>query len=120
MDLVAISIGADMVPITGLNRFIVREGLKMMNNDPRPSISALLGKKKEGLVSLEDVVFAIGPKINAAGRMSHGQFAVDLLTTPNPQLLEKLGNEIENYNLERRSTEEIISSAATELALIYE
>ena len=120
MDLVAISIGADMVPITGLNRFIVREGLQMMNNDPRPSISALLGKKKEGLVSLEDVVFAIGPKINAAGRMSHGQFAVDLLTTPNPQLLEKLGNEIENYNLERRSTEEIISSAAKELALTYE
>ena len=120
MDLVAISIGADMVPITGLNRFIVREGLQMMNNDPRPSISALLGKKKEGLISLEDVVFAIGPKINAAGRMSHGQFAVDLLTTPNPQLLEKLGNEIENYNLERRSTEEIISSAAKELALTYE
>lgn len=119
MDLVAISIGADMVPLTGVNRFIVREGLQMMNNDPRPSISALLGKKKEGLISLQDVVFAIGPKINAAGRMSHGHFAVELLTTPNPELLEKLGKEIENYNLERRSTEEIISSAAKRLALTY-
>ena len=119
MDLVAISIGADMVPLTGVNRFIVREGLQMMNNNPRPSISALLGKKKEGLVSLQDVVFAIGPKINAAGRMHHGHSAVDLLTTYSPELLERLGKEIENYNLERRSTEEIISSAAKELALTY-
>ena len=117
MDLVAVSIGADMVPLTGINRFIVKKGLDIMNNDPRPSISALLGVKKEGLVTLQDVVFAIGPKINAAGRMGHGHLAVDLLTTPNPKLLEELGLEIENHNLKRRATEKMVSLNAIKLAV---
>ena len=61
-------------------------------------------------------VFAIGPKINAAGRMGHGHLAVDLLTTPNPKLLEELRLEIENHNLKRRATEKMVSLNAIKLA----
>lgn len=116
MDLVAISIGADMVPLTGINRYIVREGLKLMNMKPRQSITELLGENKGKPISLQEVLFAIGPKINAAGRMGHGHLAVELLTTPNPELLKKLSHEIERYNIERRSTQEKVYLEAETLA----
>ena len=112
LDLVAVSIGADMVPLVGLNRAIVREGLAAINSQPRASLAALLGNRPAGHITLQDVVFAIGPKINAAGRMRHGHLAVDLLTQPQPALLEQLSQDIESHNVERRSTEQGVSLAA--------
>ena len=112
LDLVAVSIGADMVPLVGLNRYWVRQGLAAINASPRPSLAALLGEKVPGSITLQDVVFAIGPKINAAGRMRHGHLAVDLLTHPDPEALAQLGENIEHYNSERRTTEKEVSLAA--------
>jgi single-stranded-DNA-specific exonuclease len=111
-DLVAVSIGADMVPLVGLNRGIVRQGLDAINTSPRPALAALLSHRAEGPITLQDVVFAIGPKINAAGRMRHGQLAVDLLTQGNADILAQLSQHIESHNLERRETEREVSLAA--------
>ena len=112
LDLVAVSIGADMVPLIGLNRYWVRQGLAAINTSPRPSLAALLREKTPGVITLQDVVFAIAPKINAAGRMRHGHLAVDLLTHPDPEALAQLGQNIEAYNSERRATEKEVSLAA--------
>lgn len=112
MDLVAVSIGADMVPLVGLNRAIVRAGLASINAHPRPSLAALLSARPAGHITLQDVVFAIGPRINAAGRMHHGHLAVDLLTQGHPEILQQLSQDIEAHNLQRRSTEQGVSLAA--------
>ncbi len=118
LDLVAVSIGADMVPLVDLNRAMVRAGLTSINTAPRPSLAALLGNRPAGHITLQDVVFAMGPKINAAGRMRHGQLAVDLLTQPQPALLKQLSQDIESHNLERRSTEKGVSLAAHAQAVL--
>jgi single-stranded-DNA-specific exonuclease len=118
LDLVAVSIGADMVPLVGLNRYWVRQGLEAINANPRPSLAALLREKTAGSITLQDVVFAIAPKINAAGRMRHGHLAVDLLTHPDPEALAQLGQNIEQYNSERRTTEKEVSLAAQAQAAV--
>ncbi|MBT5024742.1 MAG: single-stranded-DNA-specific exonuclease RecJ [Flavobacteriales bacterium] len=117
LDLVAVSIGADMVPILGLNRWMVRQGLQRINERSRASLQALLqGRLDKGPVNLQDVVFSIGPRINAAGRMHHGHLAVDLLCTPNPQLLKDLGQNIEAFNAQRRLTEQQVLDEALTMA----
>ncbi|MDG1253351.1 MAG: single-stranded-DNA-specific exonuclease RecJ [Schleiferiaceae bacterium] len=118
MDLVAVSIGADMVPLIGLNRAIVRAGLASINQHPRPSLAALLSARPSGHITLQDVVFAIGPRINAAGRMHHGHLAVDLLTEGASEVLEQLSQDIEAHNVQRRSTEQGVSLAAQAQAML--
>ncbi|HKK12909.1 MAG TPA: DHH family phosphoesterase, partial [Flavobacteriaceae bacterium] len=79
LDLVATAIGADIVPITGENRTLAYFGLQVINGNPRPGIKAIIDQIKKQELTITDVVFIIAPRINAAGRMKHGNHAVTLL-----------------------------------------
>ena len=80
LDLVATAIGADIVPVTGENRVLAYFGLQVINSNPRPGIKAIINQVKKKELTLTDVVFIVAPRINAAGRMKHGNYAVTLLT----------------------------------------
>ncbi|MCG9971479.1 single-stranded-DNA-specific exonuclease RecJ [Christiangramia crocea] len=110
LDLVATAIGADIVPITGENRILAYHGLHVINVAPRKGISSLLGERKN--VSITDVVFIVAPRINAAGRMKHGQHAVNLLTEEDEEIARKYAEEIEEFNTDRRSADKTITEEA--------
>jgi len=114
LDLVAVSTAADIVPIVGENRVLTYFGLHWLNKNPRPGIQAILeltNVKKQLTVS--DIVFIIGPRINAAGRIQDARQAVDLLITANKEDALTEGKKTNETNLERRT----IDSAITEHAL---
>lgn len=115
VDLVAVSIGADLVPVVGLNRKLVQMGLHRMNTDPRPAWSTLLRSRKSAVLTLDDVGFGIAPRINAAGRMAHGHLAVDLLMAPTESVLEEVAQIVEAHNTERRATDQHMLTEALEL-----
>ena len=79
LDLVATAIGADIVPVVGENRILAYYGLEVLNSKPRVGFQALIHHIKKETLTLTDVVFVIAPRINAAGRMKHGNNAVSLL-----------------------------------------
>lgn len=110
LDLVATAIGADIVPITGENRILAYHGLHVINIAPRKGISSLLGDRKN--ISITDVVFIVAPRINAAGRMKHGLHAVNLLTEEDEATSKKFAEEIEAYNIDRRSADKTITEEA--------
>ena len=114
VDLVAVSIGADLVPVVGLNRRLVQIGLHRMNHAPRPAWTTLLRSRRTSVLTLEDVGFGIAPRINAAGRMAHGHLAVDLLTAPTEELLEQVASLVEAHNEDRKSTDQSILLEALE------
>ena len=114
LDLVAIAIGADIVPITGENRALAYFGLQIINSDPRPGIQAIIAQIKKDELSITDVVFIIAPRINAAGRMKHGNHAVTLLTETDYNLAVNYALEIDSFNTERRETDERITREALE------
>ncbi|MCX2678952.1 single-stranded-DNA-specific exonuclease RecJ [Galbibacter sp. EGI 63066] len=111
LDLVATAIGADIVPMTGENRVLAYYGLKVINESPRAGIKALSKQLKKRL-AIYDVVFVIAPRINAAGRMKHGQHAVQLLTEKDINIAIKYAEEIENFNTERKSLDKQITEEA--------
>ncbi|WP_242094213.1 single-stranded-DNA-specific exonuclease RecJ [Aestuariivivens sediminicola] len=112
LDLVAIAIGADIVPITGENRIMAYFGLHIINSHPRTGIQALIAQIKKRELTITDVVFIIAPRINAAGRMKHGDHAVTLLTETSYSLAEKYAAEIETYNTDRRDADKQITQEA--------
>lgn len=112
LDLVATAIGADIVPIDGENRILAYFGLIVINNNPRPGIKAILEQVKKTVLTITDVVFIVAPRINAAGRMKHGNYAVTLLTEENPELAQKYATDINAYNLDRRETDKRITEEA--------
>nr|WP_317630944.1 single-stranded-DNA-specific exonuclease RecJ [uncultured Flavobacterium sp.] len=113
LDLVATAIGADIVPITGENRILATFGMQVINNNPRPGIKAILkGQKK--LYTITDIVFTVAPRINAAGRMKHGIYAVELLTIFNELEAEIAAREIDFFNEERRTKDQSITKEALE------
>lgn len=127
LDLVAISIAADIVPITGENRVLAYYGLKLLNSSPRPGIEAVLrfsqvSRREEetqpnGLyfnreLSISDLVFLIGPRINAAGRIERASDSVRLLLAEKMSHAEKLASAINDLNNERRSLDNQITEEA--------
>ena len=112
LDLVAAAIAADIVPITGENRILAFYGLRVINQGPRPGIKALIGHMKKESLNITDVVFTIAPRINAAGRMRHGQFAVDLLTEEDPQRAAEIASQIDLHNTERKVLDKSITEEA--------
>jgi single-stranded-DNA-specific exonuclease len=112
LDLVATAIGADIVPITGENRALAYFGLQVINENPRPGIKAIINLVKKEELTITDVVFIVAPRINAAGRMKHGNYAVTLLTEKNHELAEQYAAEIEEFNLDRRETDQRITEEA--------
>ncbi len=113
LDLVAVAIGADIVPIVEENRVLAFYGLKHLNENPRIGMKALMREHKNfGAMNITDVVFTIAPRINAAGRMKHAHNAVSLLIEENQNQAVKTANEIEEYNTERRSEDQRIAKEA--------
>ncbi len=113
LDLLAVSIGADIVPMTGENRILAYYGLKEINSNPRPGISAFLKiAKVEKDMNITDVVFIIAPRINAAGRIDHGSKAVELLICEDPSLAMVLAESIDENNTDRRGIEQGITEEA--------
>ena len=112
LDLVATAIGADIVPITGENRVLAYFGLQVINEAPRAGFKAIIDQVKKDTLTVTDVVFIIAPRINAAGRMKHGQYAVNLLTESNLEKATQLAEEIEAFNTDRRDADKRITEEA--------
>jgi len=118
LDLVATAIAADIVPMTGENRILAYFGLQVINSDPRPGFKALVHQIKKQTLDITDVVFIIAPRINAAGRIKHGNHAVELLTEFDFEQAQQFASEIEAYNSERKDLDKQITKEA--LAQIIE
>ncbi|MGA2405401.1 MAG: single-stranded-DNA-specific exonuclease RecJ [Bacteroidales bacterium] len=113
LDLVAVSIASDIVPITGENRVMAYFGLKRLNESPRTGLKEIIRESEvTKALTIEDVVFKIGPRINAAGRMETGSKAVDLLVSRDTRVATGISKEINNFNIERRSVDRIITTEA--------
>ena len=116
LDLVAVSIASDIVPITGENRVLAYFGLKQLNESPRTGLREII---REAVVTraltVEDVVFKLGPRINAAGRMDTGSRAVELLISNDTKLATGISKEINNYNNERRNVDRLITTEAMKM-----
>lgn len=116
LDLLALSIAADIVPITGENRVLCYFGLELINKQPRIGIQALLKEaKKELPLTLTNVVFILAPRINAAGRIHEGKKAVQLLIASHKNEVEDIAASIEQDNIERRALDEDITKHALEM-----
>ena len=113
LDLVAVSIASDIVPITGENRILAYFGLKQLNDSPRTGLREIIREAEiNKALTVEDVVFKIGPRINAAGRMETGGKAVELLISNDTKLASGISKEINNFNIERRSVDRVITNEA--------
>jgi len=113
LDLVAVAIGADIVPIVDENRVLAYYGLKLLNENPRIGMQALMREhKRVGSMTITDVVFTIAPRINAAGRMKHAHNAVRLLIEDDESQAVKTANEIEEFNTDRRAEDQRIAKEA--------
>ena len=115
LDLACLGTICDMVPLVGVNRIIAKRGLELVSTTERLGLQAL--KKVAGLsstkeVSCYDVSFALGPRINAAGRIVHGELVVDLLTTKDSTLADKLAKKLNTLNSERQDLELVIKEKA--------
>lgn len=112
LDLVATAIAADIVPMTGENRVLAKFGLDVINSSPRPGIKALIQNVKKKTLTITDVVFIIAPRINAAGRIKHGNEAVALLTEYDLDQAEFFASEIEQHNSARKDLDKLITAEA--------
>lgn len=114
LDLLAISTCADIVPLTGENRIFVHYGLKKINENPRLSIKVMkeLSDIRTPEMTVMDVVFTFAPRINAAGRISSGKKAVEMLVAEDEKAIEEVGQKINKYNLERRGLDKEITVEA--------
>lgn len=129
LDLVAISIASDIVDITGENRILAYFGLKKINSNPRPGIEAILQysgiKRKTSIgmdnlvfareLNINDLVFLVGPRINAAGRMESGRNSVEILISENMIDAAIIGEDIDTYNSERRNLDAFTTLEAIDI-----
>ena len=118
LDLAALATVADIVPLLGENRYIVREGMRRIETSSRPGLQALL--KSSGLsmpLKSDDLAYRLAPRINAAGRLGDAKLGVHLLLTPDPAKAEHIAGLLEQANRERQSLErEMTARAETQLA----
>ena len=117
LDLTVVSIASDLVSVVGENRILAHFGLKRLNENPRQGLLAMI--RLSGLepshISIDDIVFKIGPRINAAGRMETGRMAVDLLTATEESEAMRIAGEINEYNNERKSIDREITREVLEM-----
>jgi len=117
LDLVALAAAADIVPLTDENRILVKRGMEMINENPRPGILALIKKAKKELGGLTagQLVFTIAPRINAVGRMGDAKRAVDLFIEKNIDEADKIAQILEDENYQRRKIDEMTFSHAVSI-----
>jgi single-stranded-DNA-specific exonuclease len=104
LDLVAVSVASDIVPITGENRILTYYGLKQLNSSPSLGLKGIIeicGLNRK-TITINDIVFKIGPRINASGRMMNGKEAVDLLLSSTIKDARVKSTNIDHYNEDRR------------------
>jgi single-stranded-DNA-specific exonuclease len=114
LDLVATAIGADIVPMTGENRALAYFGLQVINTNPRNGFKAIIKQLKKSTLTITDVVFTIAPRINAAGRIKHGNYAVELLTEMDFDTAVEFAASIEVFNSDRKELDKKITVEALE------
>jgi len=130
LDLVVVSIASDIVPITGENRILAYHGLKLINSDPRPAFEAILkfcnitrNEDRDNPsnfifnreLTISDLVFLIGPRINAAGRIESGRNSVELLISEDIRYANQLAAQIDTFNTERRNLDSLATQQALEI-----
>ena len=113
LDLVAIAICADIVPMTGENRLLTSLGLKLINKNLRSGLNLFI-KNKQKKINVSDLIFKIAPRINAAGRIKHGKYAVDLLISNEKNDTSSKARAIELLNTERKLLDEKTTKEALE------
>ena len=117
LDLLVVSIASDLVSVTDENRILAHFGLKQLNTNPREGLLAMI--QLSGLeishLTIDDIVFKIGPRINAAGRMESGRMAVELLTAQDAAEAVRIGTEINEHNNERKNIDRRITQEALEM-----
>ncbi len=112
LDLVATAIAADIVPMNGENRVLAYYGLQVINTNPRNGIKAIIHQLNKSELTITDVVFIIAPRINAAGRIKHGNAAVELLTESNFESAIEFAKAINEHNSERKELDKEITKEA--------
>jgi single-stranded-DNA-specific exonuclease len=112
LDLVATAIAADIVPMNGENRILAYFGLQVINQSPRNGIKAIIHQTKKTELTITDVVFIIAPRINAAGRIKHGNYAVQLLTEMDFETAVDFAASIEIFNADRKELDKQITNQA--------
>ena len=117
LDLLVVSIASDLVSVTEENRILAHYGLKQLNTNPREGLYAMiqLSGLEPGHLTIDDIVFKIGPRINAAGRMESGRMAVELLTAQDVDEAVRIGTEINEHNNERKNIDRRITQEALEM-----
>ncbi|MBP9998978.1 MAG: single-stranded-DNA-specific exonuclease RecJ [Bacteroidales bacterium] len=117
LDLLVVSISSDLVTMVGENRVLAHFGLKQLNENPCKGLLAMinLSNLEPGHISIDDIVFKIGPRINAAGRMESGRLAVELLKATDSQEAMLIGEKINENNNERKSIDREITQEALEM-----
>ena len=113
LDLLTVSIAADIVPMTGENRVLSFFGLKQINSNPRPGLRALMEiANRTKKLTISDVVFGIAPRINAAGRIEHAKKAVEILVEQDYEKAIQFAEKIEENNQTRRVLDKNITKEA--------
>ena len=117
LDLLVVSIASDLVSVTGENRVLSHFGLKRLNEKPRKGLQAIisLSNLEPDHVTIDDIVFKIGPRINAAGRMESGRLAVELLTAEDDRTAALIASQINDNNNERKSIDREITREALDM-----
>ena len=118
LDLLAISIAADIVPITGENRIMTYHGLKVINDNPRPGIQALIDIAGfKNTIDIGNVVFGFAPRINAAGRLAHARAAVELMLATDQEKAFQFAKSINEHNTDRKELDSDITAEAINMIL---
>ncbi len=116
LDLVAISIAADIVPVTGENRTLAYHGLLQLNAQPRLGIRTIIEQNNiNRTLTISDIVFIIAPRINAAGRIQSGKNAVELLISNTTEIAIKAGELLQQNNTDRKNLDTLITQQALEM-----
>ena len=117
LDLVVVSIASDIVPVTGENRVLAYYGLKKLNSNPSLGLKTIMNYSgiNGSEITISDIVFKIGPRLNASGRIEHGKKSVAILTVTNEEEAERLGDEINSYNEIRKTLDRDITQEALEM-----
>ena len=116
LDLVVVSIASDIVPLTGENRVLAYYGLRKLNSNPSVGLKTLIKYAgMQGEIRVNDIVFRIGPRLNASGRIEHGKKSVAILLAQDEEEAEALGSEINSYNEIRKTLDQNITQEALEM-----
>ena len=117
LDLVAVSVASDIVPIMGENRVLTYHGLRQINSNPSVGLKAIIDvcglSEKE--ITMGDIIFKIGPRINASGRIQNGKEAVDLLTERDFKIAIEKSNRINRYNETRKDLDKAMTEEANKI-----